>query len=319
MKRFIICAAAAIVALASCSKTQVVYNDAPEEIGFKAISGVMTKEPVLGQTFPEEQPITVTAYNNAGKTSYFTETVFAKDNVSNNWEAATPEYYPTTGSLDFVAYTDDATNGVVSVALTDNGTHTYTLTDNSSVQHDFMVSNYVVDKAKADPAAAVGIAFSHALALIEVNVKCTGADVKVNSVTLTGTKQAGQVTVTYTDADVADADVVPTIGTWSPFGDAKSLTEDTAKDLTATADPVTFADFLVVPENATTKTLVVNYTLNNNTFNHVIELDDYTNATTWAVGTKYIFNVTIGLQEITFNPTVAGTGWTLADAVNPSI
>ena len=318
MKRILICAAAAIVALASCSKTQVVYNDAPEEIGFKAISGVMTKEPVLDQTFPNGQPITVTAYNNTGKASYFTETVFAKDNVSNNWEAATPEYYPTTGSLDFVAYTDDATNGVVSVALTDNGTHTYTLTDNSSVQHDFMVSNYVVNKGKTNPATAVCIAFSHALALIEVNVACTGAAVKVNSVTLTGTKQAGSVEVTYTDADNAVADVDPSFGTWSPSGDPTPLTEDTAQNLTAGAAAVTFADFLVVPESTNTKTLVVNYTLNNNTFNHEIDLDDY-DATTWAVGTKYIFNVSIGLQEITFNPTVAGTGWTLADAVNPSI
>ena len=319
MKRFIICAAAAIVALASCSKTQVVYNDAPEEIGFKAISGVMTKDPVLGQTFPGGQPITVTAYNNANKESYFTETVFAKDNVSKNWEAATPEYYPTTGSLDFVAYTDDATNGVVSVTLTDNGTHTYTLADNSSVQHDFMVSNYVVDKGKTDPAAAVGIAFSHALALIEVNVACTGADVTVNSVTLTGTKQAGQVTVTYTDADNAVADVAPSVGAWFPSGDAESLIEDTPQNLTAGGVAVKFADFLVVPESETDKTLVVNYTLNNNTFNHEIELDAYQNATTWAFGTKYIFNVTIGLQEITFNPTVAGTGWTPANAGNPTI
>ena len=53
MKRFFVCAAAAIVALASCSKTQVVYNDAPEEIGFKAVSGVMTKAPITNTTFPE--------------------------------------------------------------------------------------------------------------------------------------------------------------------------------------------------------------------------------------------------------------------------
>ena len=43
MKRFFILASAAIVALASCAKTEVVYKDAPEEIAFKQITGVMTK------------------------------------------------------------------------------------------------------------------------------------------------------------------------------------------------------------------------------------------------------------------------------------
>lgn len=43
MKRFFILASAAIVALASCAKTEVVYKDAPEQIAFKQITGPMTK------------------------------------------------------------------------------------------------------------------------------------------------------------------------------------------------------------------------------------------------------------------------------------
>ena len=43
MRRFFILASAAIVALASCAKTQVVYNDAPEEIALKTVNMPMTK------------------------------------------------------------------------------------------------------------------------------------------------------------------------------------------------------------------------------------------------------------------------------------
>ena len=43
MKRLFILASAAALMLASCAKTTVVYNEAPEEIGFKAVTGVMTK------------------------------------------------------------------------------------------------------------------------------------------------------------------------------------------------------------------------------------------------------------------------------------
>ena len=43
MKKLIICAAVAIAALASCTKTQVINTEDPQEIGFKVITGKMTK------------------------------------------------------------------------------------------------------------------------------------------------------------------------------------------------------------------------------------------------------------------------------------
>ena len=47
MKRLFILASAAIVALASYTKTQVVYTEAPEEISFKQVTNVMTKAGAL--------------------------------------------------------------------------------------------------------------------------------------------------------------------------------------------------------------------------------------------------------------------------------
>lgn len=317
MKRFIICAAAAIVALASCSKTQVVYNDAPEEIGFKAISGVMTKEPVLDLIFPDDQPITVMAYNNAGKASYFTETVFKINDETSEWEADNAQYYPTTGSLDFVAYTEHATKDLVTVASTGNESYTYTLADNSSDQHDFMVSEYIVGIEKTSN--AVAIPFRHALALIQVNIKCTGTNVTVTSVSLAGTKQAGEVTVEYSGADAANSNVAPTIGTWDVDGIAATeLTKEEEMILTKGADFSPYAYFLVVPEDGTDgKVLTVNYELNGNSISHPINLTESA-ATTWVTGTKHKFDITIGLEEITFTPSI-GVNWTSANAGTPSI
>lgn len=313
MKRFFICAAAAIVALASCSKTQVVYNDAPEEIGFKAVSGVMTKDPITNTTFPEEQSITVYGWNNTGKAQYFPATVFSKN--GSVWSTTPAQYYPTSGSLDFAAYTDMATPIITPSGVT-NETYTYTLADNSSHQHDFMVSEYVVNKASS--VNAVSINFSHALALIEVNVKCTGTTVTVNSVSLSGTKQSGEVTVTYDDADDADTNVKPNIGSWDVDGvEAKTLTKTANVALTADAAVVNYAHFLVVPESGTDKILTINYTLNGNNFSHPINLNTHS-ATTWKVGTKHIFNITIGLDQITFTPAI-GTDWASETPTIPSI
>lgn len=313
MKRFFVCAAAAIVALASCSKTQVVYNDAPEEIGFKAVSGVMTKAPITNTTFPEGQSITVYGWNNTGKAQYFPATVFSKNGAV--WSTTPAQYYPTSGSLDFAAYTDMAPTIITPSEVT-NETYTYTLADNSSHQHDFMVSEYVVNKASS--ANAVGINFSHALALIEVNVQCTGTTVTVNSVSLSGTKQNGKVTVTYDDADDAVANVAPNIGNWNVDGAvAKTLTKTADVALTAGADAVNYAHFLVVPENGTGKILTINYTLNGNNFSHPINLNTHS-ATTWTVGTKHIFNITIGLDQITFTPAI-GTDWSSETPTIPSI
>lgn len=314
MKRLFILASAAIVALASCTKTEVVYNEAPQEIGFKAVTGVMTKAPITDATFPGDQGITVSAWNYRGKAAYFGPTVFSK--AGNVWNADPAQYYPTIGSLDFVAYTDMATP-VITAVNNSNESYTYTLSDNSTNQHDFMVSEYVVNNESS--ANAVGMEFSHALALIEINVACTGQAVTVNSVSLAGTYQNGEVNVTYTDADTADENVDPIIGDWDLTGaTTKTLTKRAAMSLTPSVAAENYAYFLVVPEdNEEDKILTVEYTLNGNTFAHPIDLSDY-DATTWQTGKKYIFNITIGLQQISFAPSI-GTDWGTGNTVSPTI
>lgn len=296
MKRLFILATAAIVALASCAKTEVVYTDAPAEIGFKAFTSAMTKAPVTDATFPI-QPMTVYGWNNDGKVEYFPATTFTHNGV--NWAATPAQYYPSNGALDFVAFTQAPETGAT------NTSYDLRLADNTTNQHDLMASQYVAGKTKAS--GVVQLPFHHTLALIQVNFKCTGTNVQINSVQLTGTKQAGGVTVTY--AATTDG-TAPTVGTWAPSGEAKSLTKTGAETITAgAAEFVTYANFLAVPENGDDKALNINYTLNGNNFTHPIDIDAI-NAHEWAPGTKYVFDVTIGLTEVLFSATVEA--WTPA-------
>ena len=99
MKRFFILATAAIVALASCAKTEVVYNDAPEQIAFKQITGAMTK------AFGNYTTLGVFAYQDSKK--HFENYTFTHDGVK-GW--TNPDaVWPYEGDLTFTVYAPAAT------------------------------------------------------------------------------------------------------------------------------------------------------------------------------------------------------------------
>lgn len=299
MKRLFILATAAIVALASCAKTEVVYTDAPEEIGFKAVTGVMTKAAILDGTYTETS-MYVYSWKNEGKTEYESVTTFTNSG-DGKFKASPSLYYPNTGALDFVAFTKAPTSN------TGNKSYSLTLADNTTTQHDLMASSYVVNKDKAAP--TVNLPFYHTLALVSVNFKCTGLGITVKSVSLAGTKQAGDLTVTYS---TDDTDTTPTTS-WSPTGEAKTCSA-TDLDLSVTAGALEFenaANFLVVPEDGTGKTLTVVYE-DENGFETTapINLDDKS-ANDWSgSGKKYNLDLTVGATEIVFTASVEdwGTG-----------
>ena len=81
MRKLILCAAAAIVALASCTKTQVINTEEPKEIGFKTLTGVMTKA-TTGSTDLVGGTMGVYAYVNGTTTSYFSNVAFTKEVIT---------------------------------------------------------------------------------------------------------------------------------------------------------------------------------------------------------------------------------------------
>ena len=161
MKRFFILASAAIVALASCAKTQVVYKDAPQEIAFKALNDVMTKADALGDEAYTEMNVYAFDANHA---NFFTEgwVSFAPKTAGAAWTAETPRYWPVEGALDFIYY---APKTQTAIAAYDSG---YKLTADLTNAKDFIYGTEVSHGTKTS--TSINAVLRHALSKIEVSV-----------------------------------------------------------------------------------------------------------------------------------------------------
>ena len=320
MKKFFFCAAAAIVALASCSKTEVVNTSAPEEIGFKAVTGAVTK--VAGQ-----QSGTLTGdmgvyafINGTADTEYFTNIKFTG---TDTWTGG--QYWPLQSSLNFVIYAPHDANASYSTKkLTVEATNVGI--DLIDRQTDYLYGAEYYDgsgndegKGYATQQTAIATKLNHALA--KVTLKFTGANVKVNSVSLEQPYLSGTYTVDYTDTDS------PTIE-WDAIQEANNLTLSGIRDAVLapavlddpetldrdeTADEQTAsASIMVVPEDDSN--IIITYTIagTDDVLTATVKLDG-----TWAAGKHYTYNIKIQPNEIKFTPSV--NDWTTANDVNTTL
>lgn len=293
MKRLFILASAAIVALASCTKTQVVYTEAPEEIALKAVTGAMTKAPVTAvdqnggmvvyATFSEEV--------DGAYAEYFSDIPFTYDSY---WGGTPAQYWPNTGYLKFWGYAPNAfgtKNGNAETGVTIDGI------DISSTQTDILYS-LPGDAQACTSKPVVPMAFNHALAQICV-------EAKVNDDAMTNVKVTGLEVVTPNLTGTLTIAPVETVwkAVWSDESASSNLpmTVTHADDLTTTAANLG-TGLLVVPGTQTS--LNVTYTVSGTTTTKTVDL---TSNGSWAMGTKYVYTLSIGLNEITVNPSV--TSW----------
>ena len=299
MKKFFFCAAAAIVALASCSKTQVVYNDAPQEIGFKAVTGVMTK--ALGEE----------AYNNMGVFAsksadgsvYFGNTKFIEgdDNV---WTGATAQYWPLEGSLDFALYAPfsnsadrDFANNTLSIVV-----------DNSEAQTDWLYGTEVITYRKQN--TAMPVTLRHALAKINATVTADLDGLNVISLVVTETVQNGTLTVDYTETDNNQTEGDDRLS-WNIAGNVTTKNWTLIGENTLEKDRAVEGYCYVIPSRQTS--LILTYSLpgsqNSLTYTHTFD-----NAK-WVDGKNYTYNIKIGVNEIKFSPSVDNWATVPADDI----
>lgn len=119
MKRSILLAAAAIAALAGCSKVEVKsVDEAPARISWNAVVGKhSTKAPVEGTTFSTGYSFKTFAFYNTNGTTWPAGATLYIDNqevnyytaavapfVANSWHTQTVNYWPRQGSLTFFSY-----------------------------------------------------------------------------------------------------------------------------------------------------------------------------------------------------------------------
>lgn len=290
MKRFFICAAAAIVALASCSKTEVVNTSAPEEIGFKAVTGAITKAPIEGTELPKTSSMVVYASKSDAiggtYTPYFSEAEFSWK--TSYWGGTTSRYWPESGYLKFIAYYPSGigtdVNGDATTNITIEGV-------DATAQNDILYTDLTDAQASASKTPVI-MAFHHALAQVIVTAKVSDdnmTDVNVTGVVLSSAPFSGDLTLTGTTA------------TWDNQAPIPSITLDNtiaSTDLTST--PKTLGTGLLVVPGDHEATLTVTYTIGGlETTTDPIEIDG-----TWEKGKKYIYHLSIGLDEIKLAPSV---------------
>ncbi len=290
--------AAAVCTLASCAKTQVVYNEEPQEINFRAISNVMTRAD--GDAMPLDMG--VIAY--LGETEYFGETCYIEK--TGYWGAkndADKKYWPLDGTLTFTVFAPfDEENSSVNYT---NGSKKLEFTvENGTVgsQKDWLYGeNQPTGTKETYGNTNLPVTLKHALAKVEINfIAATNNTVTLVGVNLKNTRQTETVTVTYdTPAEVA----------WTNDGsktDNMVLLNNGNVSLTTTPQPYYC---LVVPTTTLgTEAIEIRYKLagSNATLTYTVTQSQMV-TTTWQNGKKYIYNITIGASEIKIAPEV--TPW----------
>ena len=310
----------AIAALASCAKTEAVYEETQSEIKLAPVAALQTKANVLaaidGTAYPTAENFDVYGYYRnvgAGETytdgqSYFGGAV-EFTNKGNYWGGVETYYWPKNGALRFAAYSPSSLN-IEHSQGGDTFSGAYTQPSKTNETWDFLVAPTSESYTAMTAAENVSIVFEHALSWITLQVKAKDAaaenvftikSVTINDVNTTADFEAsmlGQEMVQYESWSnwATPADYVVFDGEQGVTGEAKVI-ETTA------------AGTLVIPQTTTKVTVVfdqkgVNGTLDMEDMTVTLDLVLDKNDEPWKPGYHYTYTLIFGLDEILINPSV---------------
>ena len=319
MKKLILTAAAAMMVLASCTKTTVESIDGPKEIAFKKIEGAMTK--TVAENLAGNTTMGVFAYLNGTTTEYFGNASFSKGTTY--WEG--DKYWPLNGqALDFVVYAPHmSTDGNTKIDYT-NKTLKFTIENNSESQTDYLYGAEYYDNSDNNSdskddgftydADGVAVKLKHALAQITVKVNANANNVfTITNITLNNTEQGGTITVVYDESTDA-ASVTSCQATSEETTDTDIemyLIKNTETPVTTDLKDVT-KSCLVFPGDNTNKryqtSLTITYKMEGLATEQIttlnLQADPSNPSSTWDSGKHYIYNLTLKANQILFNPEV---------------
>lgn len=293
MKKFYVFAAVAIAVLASCTKSEVVYNQGQQEIGFKAVTGAITKTEQSGTL---TGTMGVFAFVNGTEDQVYFENV--KFSGTATWTGG--QYWPLQSSLNFVVYAPHGTASYTSKTLNVTGADNASATKIAD-QTDYLYGAEYYDGVAEETtgynktSGPVATKLKHALA--KVTLAFTGSNVTVKTVRLVKPTLKGSYTVNYSGA-------TPVVA-WTANAEESDLTLAEFADKTLSNDEQSVS-IMVVP--ADDSDIVITYTIAGANQNTVLEAKIPLTGT-WATGTHYTYNISINPNVIEFSaPTV--TGWT---------
>ena len=258
------------------------------------------------------------------------------------WTPSTAYYWPKNGSLTFIAYAPSSVNA--SVGASGIQIANYTVSNTASNQVDLLFSERAYNKQAlddtvadangttgadasytADPYTGVHISFKHALSSILFTARTsqayTGTTITLKKIELTKINSVG--TFNQGLADQPAAVTSPTADLWT--GETTDITYTVTAnqvlsttlyytcDGSSTGPQVTTGkratDFILLPQTiAADAKIKVTYTIKNGdsaAIEQVLETNLKSSVTEWKWGYRYIYNIIVGLGEISFEPYVA--------------
>ena len=336
MKKTLVFAALASVALVGCTKNVEVANNDLNEITFETpvLAPATKADEIKGTTFPETVDFAVFAWYNATELSgtdvaagslYMNDVRVSYDSTKDDtttgagaWKPASVYFWPKNGYLAFDAYspssvtaTCDATTGI---AFSD-----FVASTSYDNQIDLLYSTRVINKQSSledtnDTYDGVNIPFNHALSVVRVFVKASTATdaklIKVKSVKFKNIKNQGDFSQAAWTPEGADVNLV--------IGEAADTTSSTA---ISTAEEQYGNNHIVLPQVFTGDSAVLEikyYILSqgdvkpleqvatlNLASQSAVGAENHTGS--WLMGKRYNYHITFGLNEIYFAPSI--TDW----------
>ena len=345
MKKTLVFAALASVALVGCTKNVEVANNDLNEITFDTpvLAPATKADEIKGTTFPKNVDFAVFAWYSA---TQITETGAAgslymkdvtvnydstKDDTTDGkgaWKPASVYFWPKNGYLAFDAYspssvtaTCDATTGI---AFSD-----FVASTSYDDQIDLLYSTRVINKKSSveetnNTYDGVNIPFNHALSVVRVFVKAsTDTDanlIKVKSVKFMNIKNQGDFSQAKWTPEGDDVNLV--------IGEAANATSSTA---ISTAEEQYGNNHIVLPQKFTGDSAVLEiryYILGQGGVEPLEQVATLklasqsaegteTHTGSWLMGKRYNYHITFGLNEIYFAPSI--TDWVDYDVTVPTI
>ena len=339
MKKYLFLVSMAALTFTSCSdQTAEFVGDEvaakqAREITFAPLARPTTRgaNAILDATFPIDNSMEIACYQSAPSASnYFTKKTFAQD--GSVWTGgANPQFWPLSdATLNFYAVSGYGVSAA-DISIEDNlskATVEYTSAKGytNATQSDIMYAfnrgavvqtdnNLTFNGGTTEDGSKVNMVFAHALSQIDFQLKAnsdveaTGGSgaITINSITLTGAKYTGTLTLTPSASVSASTGAVTTTVAWTGDAAEDRTVPNVPSTLTTTYAPAapSTACLMIIP-NATSAftSFTINYTVNSHTYNYT-----YAPASTVAAaGYKYTFQINFRLHEITVNPSV--TPWT---------
>jgi len=324
MKKFVYIAAAAALALVGCSKsttTPVVEEDSLIVMAPVHAKTATTKAALNGTTFPTSESFGSMAYYYEGDatkgSSYIpVQEISYKEDFS-LWTTENPYFWPKKDGaiLKFYSFYPYAVNSLISVDETATyGLKVENYTPDTYPEYDLMLADKVEDGTKKKYGEnGVTTKFHHLLSYI--------AEIRIR------TSKDASKTQTFTLNSISLESVLPTgtyVTEWTTSGTAaeKSLfsSEDGLKfgyaEDEKEGEEVTIGKLgycFLIPQ-ATNK-MIVKYTVTTGETTEVVpqEIDLSEKFDSFVEGNKYIFYLTVGIDQILWNASIAND-WTTVES-----